>query len=824
MDKYIIFKDLINYGNIVNLTIPKKNYEIFINVFFDTWPDYIEWIDKQFYISKIFMDRTKLINKEALLHKKLINRILIYSEAYKIGYLTHIKKLYLNKKNLIIASNIGITRVLNEQKIPNDLFFIKNKYMKEIFLSGKKNKIPYAKIYDLNDLIKINNSDIVEYDNIFINPDIQFIYSQVETIGYTLLPYILVSLNYALNHLKLNANLQLAFPIIRINNTYKKIFELLCELFEEVEEKNKNNINNIGVTIFFICNNLKKKLSKEQKNQLLKIIENIGNNIYDMNDISNYIYYINSTTKKKFILNYNLKHFDKKYPITIKKINIIDDIKLNTTKGYLSEYLINELNKKYINHFELISYYNSKYITIINSKVLIEKEIIDKILYNNLLATIKSLNKYKIPYNKTYLVYVKEFNKNQLNNFYSFKENINFELINYNNDNSDLKKIGMYNIYKYKELKDIESENISGAIIKKRLINTLPDKKLPYIVKIVSEGFTRGVAKYISKNYNTKVTNAFVKLWEILITIPTIINVKDEINTFHMAEAPGNWIKCTEYYLKNKKINYNWFANSLNHNNNLVKKKYGNVLADDYNYIKNNKNKWLYGVDDTGDITSVKNIKWFQKYFRNLKKKNFKLNLITGDAGIQGMDYEFLQKLDYAQLCLTLAVSSIGSNCIIKHFIYLNSDNDNSLDGSGFFISFIYIYYLLYQKIYLLKPHTSSPNSNEFYLIGIGFLGINDNILNKILYILDNFKENNCFFKKETIPNYFTKQVIEFIDKILTLNARQFEVVNTLITCITHDDPIIKKATECEQYLNIKFVNKIQNKRYKEWINKYNYS
>ena len=108
-----------------------------------------------------------------------------------------------------------------------------------------------------------------------------------------------------------------------------------------------------------------------------------------------------------------------------------------------------------------------------------------------------------------------------------------------------------------------------------------------------------------------------------------------------------------------------------------------------------------------------------------------------------------------------------------------------SKDASGFFVNYLYIYYLMFEEVRLIKPQTSSPNSGEFYVVGLRFRGVGDDVFNKLMKNLDDFKVNNCFFKKDAIPESFTSQIIEFTDTILDLNARQFEMVNMLMICIS---------------------------------------
>ena len=51
--------------------------------------------------------------------------------------------------------------------------------------------------------------------------------------------------------------------------------------------------------------------------------------------------------------------------------------------------------------------------------------------------------------------------------------------------------------------------------------------------------------------------------------------------------------------------NYDWRANTLNPYNINVKEKFPGALPDVYGIIKNNYNKWIWGEDNTGDITRV---------------------------------------------------------------------------------------------------------------------------------------------------------------------------------------------------------------------------
>ena len=370
---------------------------------------------------------------------------------------------------------------------------------------------------------------------------------------------------------------------------------------------------------------------------------------------------------------------------------------------------------------------------------------------------------------------------------------------------------------------------------KKRIqlhINNKYTKQQLKIVKQVTEGVTRGVAKYVQINYKlpNKTSNGYMKLWEIYSSVPQLIYNKKQINVFHLAEAPGQWINSTKHFIETKRQKvekYNWIANSLNHKHPSNISKYGKELfGDDYGFIKRYPQKWLFGADNTGDITKGKNIKWFNDYIHKWRQQNKinKVDLITGDAGMNDeIPLIELQKIEFGQLCMVAASASKGSHCVIKHFLNLINSYPNSYYGTGYLVNYLYLYYLMFEEVRLIKPHTSNPNSREYYVVGLRFIGISDVILNKMIKQLDNYKENHCFFKKEDIPESFYKQIIKFSKTIFDINNEQYEAQTMLLTCIVNPVSIIEEATQCRKYLDGDFIKKIQTKRYKEWIKTYGF-
>jgi hypothetical protein len=399
-------------------------------------------------------------------------------------------------------------------------------------------------------------------------------------------------------------------------------------------------------------------------------------------------------------------------------------------------------------------------------------------------------------------IYNLDLYKDTITSFYALNNPIITYLVKYNdNDSKRLIKNGGSNLelvpdYKFQ---DIETNLKSIDLVYKLnqdLLKELKLKKLPDIVQYGSEDFTRGIRGFLDSRYKhlpIKLSNGFVKLWEILHTFKLMKKTdannttSSTFNVFHIAEAPGQMILCAKYYAERKHktiTNYEWRANSL---------RYGG-LKDDYKLIRNNPDKWLWGADNSGDITKVNNIKWFRKYINtkwinhtktNMNTNSDKLDLIIGDGGLSADTNSayILQKLDLAQVITVIASSCIGGSCVIKHFTSYMINKPETLEATSFFISFIYLYYIYFEEVNLFKPYTSDSTSGEFYVIGKGFKGIEDKDLDTLYSILSKFKTNYAIFPKNALPESFIKQIANFLDLLTKYNIKGYEKQNLLLKC-----------------------------------------
>ena len=448
---------------------------------------------------------------------------------------------------------------------------------------------------------------------------------------------------------------------------------------------------------------------------------------------------------------------------------------------------------------------------------------------------------------------------NILNTFYSMNNPINSSLIKYNDKESKYLNKEAYNNFKVSKpfASDILNsyyESINELNILKKEIRDKgkPTHKMPNQVTYATEDFTRGLSKFISNRYNQlpapTISNAFTKLWEVLETFPQIINKNSKsFKVFHICEAPGQMILATKYFASKKRPNldmkdmknYDWRSNSLNPYNEENKEKYGGKpFGDNYNLIKNNPKKWLWGADNTGDITKVKNIKWFRKYINDQwlssSHKDDKIDFICGDGGLNtDLEPVLLQKLDLAQAITVVACSSKGGSCCIKHFTPFIRNHKDTYNASGFFIGFLYLYYTAFEQVSLFKPYSSNPDSGEFYVVGVNFLGISESQIENLYKVLDGFKLNHAIIEKEMIPETFIIQINNFIKNMSQLNNNSIEKTNLLLTCYDNmpnkksisktKDSNLYELLKCNNFLDDKNIETILVPRYNEWIKKYNF-
>ena len=597
------------------------------------------------------------------------------------------------------------------------------------------------------------------------------------------------------------------------------------------------------------------------------------------------------TKKQSSSTNHNEISHTKKNKSNIKPIYYIEDINIPELNNIMKDshlqfkvsVLAHKLEGIFIGYFEMVNNLILNSITKDkNGNLIVKKEAILQKDITNLSKLIAMFEHNKLPYNKHALKVLLKKKDEIIDHFYSLDTPVNQKFIQYNDRMSKLLNKSALSHFKsskritkkydFNILNDYYAKIKIAHQVKSKLLEDVNfakySQKTPKSLQHTIDEFASGLSDYLNINNSRlplKINNSFLKLWEILSTFTLISHKAEQFKVLHLCEAPGQMIVCTRYWVEQNcdKLstnnnsngnmeNYDWMANSLNPYNYETRQKYasqfGNVFSDNYGLIKDNYDKWLWGSDNTGDITSVNNI----KSIMNTVKKQWlggsgsdgsKLDLIISDGSISlNMNSQsnslYIQKLDLAQLITVIACSSIDGYCCVKHYIPYKDINDigNSIghnmdshatnDTSSFFIGYLYMYYIAFDSVSLYKPNTSNPNNGEFYVIGKGFKGVSEEQLKNLMSILSTFTLNSCIIEKEHIPETFISQINNFLESMSNINILAIEKQNLLLTCYKNlgEDDLENKYEEtnkilkCNNFLDEKKIDNMIIPKYKEWI------
>ena len=304
-------------------------------------------------------------------------------------------------------------------------------------------------------------------------------------------------------------------------------------------------------------------------------------------------------------------------------------------------------------------------------------------------------------------------------------------------------------------------------------------------------------------------SRSFYKLIEIF----NIFNIdfkSDPITSFHLAEGPGGFVEALITYREN---------------NNTINSKdiyYGMTLINDedenipgwkkskYFLNKNQNVKIITGKDNTGNLLNVDNL-WHCYY-----NYNNSIDLITGDGGFD-FSTNFNQQehlsvnLIFCQIVYAIAMQKKGGMFILKIFDIFTQIT----------VELLYILSSLYEKCYIVKPHTSRSANAEKYIICRNFK------LDNTYDLIKKFSELFTCLDDKPICKILNIQIpYLYINKIEDINAilgqQQLENILSTLNILDNNKPdkldTIKKNNilKCIQYC---IKNKLP---YHKNINQYN--
>lgn len=327
--------------------------------------------------------------------------------------------------------------------------------------------------------------------------------------------------------------------------------------------------------------------------------------------------------------------------------------------------------------------------------------------------------------------------------------------------------------------------------IYKRKMDNMNMKKYYDISKIFIKPF-KGLNKEVElRTFCKKISQGFIKMYEML-TIFNLID-KEDFKSFHLCEAPGQFIRACKVYINRNLKNTSWYWNAQS-----LHPSTGGALEDDYGLIADNPNRWDFGADKSGDITKVRNIKYYSKKFKDY-------DLVTFDCGFNFDKDTYTQtyqdkvtvQLNFASILMTLSGLKRGGNFVNKIFL------PQTLPS---IICVNYLVITSFKDVYIYKP-LQNPNSSEVYMVAKNFKGIDQEMIDKLFEI----------YKKKQFKEFFIDLPQDFIEdytNIITFFIQKN--INSLIATYYYydNDKYFKEEKN--------YIKKKQKENVVNWLKKFN--
>lgn len=366
-------------------------------------------------------------------------------------------------------------------------------------------------------------------------------------------------------------------------------------------------------------------------------------------------------------------------------------------------------------------------------------------------------------------------------------ENIIFEYLgkttDYNDPKNWKKDFPEYN-YSYESLQRLKDE-LNGEKNKLTPLRAEDGKLFDKVSSSCNKyDGLRGRFGYISKQFGGEiVTNAWMKMYECMSVIhPQIKKNSKSFSSFHVAEAPGNFVLAVNHYMKDHFPNteWEWNANSYkdlykpefeyDEEGNRYRQKHTDYLVDSYGLMKKYPDNWKYGIDGDGDITSPGNIKSFAS--------EISADFVTSDVKYVPPDNNYDEEewqnipVQLGHLLIALTTLKKGGSMMLKEFTYFEAPK----------MSHLYLAACCFKKLMVVKPVTSKAANSEVYLFGIDFKDNLDkdkidklmNIMRYVRFMADG--ESPAMFKKEDIPKEFVDRVVKLQEKLVSLQIPAIDV------------------------------------------------
>jgi hypothetical protein len=377
-------------------------------------------------------------------------------------------------------------------------------------------------------------------------------------------------------------------------------------------------------------------------------------------------------------------------------------------------------------------------------------------------------------------------------------------------------------IYSFEEL-EVLKLNLNSV---KRRIDPITQNKelrekydhLVDLVRALDE--LRGRNGLLVKEYGAEiVTNAWLKMYELMIFLHPLLNKmqkgkgKKKFNSLHVAEAPGNFMLAINHKLKTEysSVEWDWLANS--YRDLYYDHDYRNIhyLPDQYGLIAQYPNRWIFGADGDGDITSPANIISFAQDVKEKFEGN--LHFMTSDVKYVPQDVNFDEEerinlpVHLGHLLCALTTLSKGGVMILKEFTFFEAPS----------ISLLYLMSCCFKQLRIVKPETSRPGNSETYVVGTEYKkNLTMLQINRLLSVMNYIRLLNteagspALFRKKDIP-------ADFVEKIIKIET---QLTKTQSSHINRNLELFDKYKDVPYQQVRRDLSMIREKAADEWIKK----
>jgi hypothetical protein len=521
---------------------------------------------------------------------------------------------------------------------------------------------------------------------------------------------------------------------------YDKLYNILQDLKKIYPTyPNDLNINDnkiIEMYQFKHIHNNNQKSQKTKNNKTQKTIQHHNKYIYGFLDLPE------KSPEYEEIIDYNNNRYIKQLEF-LKKLNLIMDMpdqelsKISIPTQEQITYSIMYCKKWGIEYFPY--YYDSK---VMNDKM--GQQILTEI-YGNVepisykfktsLPRLTQKNSYKL--RKTKKPSLKKMKSSKkISEFHSLNLNFMQEINNINN-------LMVQTGYMIDSRRDFDIKDP-----KHQLYNYFMANVLFRFYKSSGQEIDNNLAFMVRDKIQRNVSQAWLKLYEILYEIDIIPKQQATYKTFHLCEAPGSFIDCLDYFIK-KETNVKQFIwNAQSHKPTKGKKYFG----DDYGIIKSYPNRWHWGKDGNGDITSCNNIFSYKELCKDI-------DLITSDCGLPMNEPGYHRVLFSSMVAITYLLPKDG-DMIFKILLPIDIP---------IIWNIIYLWFNNFKEFQFFKP-VQNHQSREFYIIGKKYSGKleNSKIMTQLLGLVkdsrDTFMTTDLF--EGNYSELFTSQMIDISQKL----------------------------------------------------------